>query len=501
MGLSSGAFFGSRLNMEAFGKSRKWSQVLPAFIATFGAFGCGTGIAWPSVVQQQIECSHDNSSITSQNSTNCELGLSSAQFANVASFFHIGCAVVGPCAALLTRQLGRKWTMVLLALPFMAGLTLIITASGEWMLDLGRFLFGFSGGAFALLAPAYTVETVEPGLRGALASLQQLMASFGVFFSGLVGKFVTWQTLSGLLIVAPALMAVGLVFMPRSPVFLLSKGKVDEAKKALLFLRGPDFDVNSEMKEMEQSLEDSKAVGSISLLTLLTNRVYLMPFLISMVAQFLQQFCGINAVFSYAVTIFEDAKVDLDAYVCNILVAVTQIVFTAVSMVFVDRLGRRVLLVASELVMCSCLIAIGVYFYLKSKVDPGSSDTLQAFTPYVTQETIENIAMVPLVAVLLFVAGFSIGLGPIPWVINAELFPKEAKNIGASLCASFNWFCAFLVVRFYPSAVEAFHVYNTYFFFGGVCLLGVIFVILAVPETKGKTEEDMKAYFSGRRRS
>ena len=71
----------------------------------------------------------------------------------MASFFHIGCAVVGPCAALLTRQLGRKWTMVLLAFPFMAGLSLIITANGEWMLDLGRFLFGFSGGVFDLLAP------------------------------------------------------------------------------------------------------------------------------------------------------------------------------------------------------------------------------------------------------------------------------------------------------------------------------------------------------------
>jgi len=329
-------------------------------------------------------------------------------------------------------------------------------------------------------------------------------ASFGVFFSGLVGKFVSWQTLSGLLIVAPALMAIGLVFMPRSPIFLFSKGKVDEAKKALLFLRGPDFDVNAEMKEMEKSLEDSKAVGSISIITLLTNRVYLMPFLISMVAQFLQQFCGINAVFSYAVTIFEDAKVDLNAYVCNILVAVTQIVFTTVSMFLVDRLGRRVLLVASEVIMCACLIAIGVYFYLKSQVDPGNSDTSQggnSALPYVTQETIENIAMVPLVAVLLFVAGFSIGLGPIPWVINAELFPKEAKNIGASLCASFNWFCAFLVVRFYPSAVEVFHVYNTYFFFGAVCFLGAIFVILAVPETKGKTEENMKAYFSGSRTS
>merc|ERR550519_8746 len=143
---------------------------------------------------------------------------------------------------------------------------------------------------------------------------------------------------------------------------------------------------------MEQCLEESKAIGSISLLTLLTNRVYLMPFLISMVAQFLQQFCGINAVFSYAVVIFKDAKVDLDPYVCNILVAVTQIVFTAVSMFLVDRLGRRVLLVASEVIMCACLVAIGVYFYLKSKVDPGSSDTPEAFLPYVTKETVEDIA-------------------------------------------------------------------------------------------------------------
>ena len=186
--------------------------------------------------------------------------------------------------------------------------------------------------AFWNPAQAYTVETVEPGLRGALASLQQLLASFGVFFSGLVGKFVSWQLLSGLCIIAPALMAIGLVFMPRSPVFLLSKGKEEEAKKSLRFLRGPNFDVNSEMKVLEASLEESKAVGSISIVSLLTNRVYLKPFLISMVsgtifqqtrifvrenvpalhnwmkaqvAQFLQQFCGINAIFSYAVTIFE----------------------------------------------------------------------------------------------------------------------------------------------------------------------------------------------------
>ena len=107
---------------------------------------------------------------------------------------------------------------------------------------------------------------------------------FSLFFSGLVGKFVSWQLLSGLCIIAPALMAIGLVFMPRSPVFLLSKGKEEEAKKSLRFLRGPNFDINSEMKALEASLEESKAIGSISIVSLLTNRVYLKPFLISMVS-------------------------------------------------------------------------------------------------------------------------------------------------------------------------------------------------------------------------
>ena len=123
---------------------------------------------------------------------------------------------------------------------------------------------------------------------------------------------------------------------------------------------------------------------------------------------------------------------------------------------------------------------------------------------------VEKIAFLPITATMVFVASFSIGFGPLPWVMNSELFPREAKALGSSIgrcsnkaiknhifCAGtmLNWTCAFLVVYFYPLAETALSKYYCYFFFALVCLIGAIFIVIFVPETKGKTEEDMKNYF------
>ena len=202
-------------------------------------------------------------------------------------------------------RIGKKWTMIILALPFIAGWVLIVFAVNAPMLYIGRLLTGFAAGAFGLLAPSYTSEIAEPNIKGALGSLQQLIATFGVLFVTVVGKYVTWKVLSGILLVFPTLMAVWMFFMPESPVFLVSKGRREDAKKSLLFLRGPNFDVSTELATIEESVEASKAVGSVGFTTLISNKVYLAPILLSMVLMFLQQFSGINAVISYAVQIFK----------------------------------------------------------------------------------------------------------------------------------------------------------------------------------------------------
>ena len=107
----------------------------------------------------------------------------------------------------------------------------------------------------------------------------------------------------------------------------------------------------------------------------------------------------------------------------------------------------------------------------------------------------DSLAFLPITTTITFTAAFSIGFGPLPWVINSEIFPKEVKGLASSICAMFNWFCAFLIVYFYPLAEKALNKYVCYFFFAAVCLGGGVFIHLAVPETRGKTEEDMRNYF------
>merc|ERR1712154_364707 len=158
----------------------------------------------------------------------------------------------------------------------------------------------------------------------------------------------------------------------------------------------------------------------------------------------------------------------------------TQFLFVFVSMLLVDRFGRKMLLIISDVLMGVSMIALGIYFVLKETE---------------SENTIDKLAFLPITATMLFIASFSIGFGPLPWLLNSELFPREAKALASSLGGMFNWSCAFLVVYFYPMAETALTKYYCYFFFALVCLLGSVFIIAFVPETKGKTEEDMKNYF------
>ena len=202
-------------------------------------------------------------------------------------------------------RVGKRWTIIILALPFIIGWVLIMLAVNAPMLYAGRLLTGFSGGAFGLLAPSYTSEISEPSIRGALGSLQQLIATLGVLFVTVVGKVVAWRVLSGILLVFPILMAVLMFFMPESPVFLISKGRRQDAKKSLLFLRGPHINIEPELDTIELNVEASKTVGNVGVVTILSSRGYLVPVLLSMALMFLQQFSGVNAVVSYAVQIFQ----------------------------------------------------------------------------------------------------------------------------------------------------------------------------------------------------
>lgn len=158
---------------------------------------------------------------------------------------------------------------------------------------------------------------------------------------------------------------VSLFFMPESPTFLMLRGKEEEAKNALQWFRGKNYNCDEEIEKLKATCETEKNVGSVSLKTLLTERTYYYPFMVAMSLMFMQQFSGVNVVIFYAQAIFRDAGSCMDPGLASFLVAAAQVFGVVIAIMVVDKYGRRILLIISDLFMCLSILVLGVFFYLK----------------------------------------------------------------------------------------------------------------------------------------
>jgi len=472
-------------------------QLIPTLGATLGAFGLGNVLVWSASALTDIEDEGD-------------LVLSTSQQALVGSIFSIGAAVVPLFAALLMPRIGKKWFLISLAFPFIAGwVVLLLAKTGDvsshyWMLLLGRLLTGFAGGAFVIAAPSYVADLAETKYRGALATMMQLMVTLGILFMNVLCGQVDWQLLSGIAIIFPVLMVVWMFFMPRSPVYLINKGQTEEARKALQAFRGKSAKIDAEFQQMEDDIMKTKEIGSIGLSELFTKPEYLKPMGISLALMAFQQLSGINYVMAFSTIIFEDAGSSLSSCVSTMILGVIQVVFTGVASLVVDRFGRKILLVTSDLTMTIAMVGMAVFFKFKEgckecEEDDDSTTTTLSPDVFVEATTVDSLAgWLPLVSMMTFIAGFAVGFGPLPWVMNVELMPPEARNVAASFCTSFNWTISFLVAFFIPQLGEAINPSNTYIIFAVICAIGTAFVIFIVPETKGKSESEIRELFSSK---
>ena len=191
-----------------------------------------------------------------------------------------------------------------------------------------------------------------------------------------------------------------------------------------------------------------------------------------------QQLSGVNAVIFYAESIFRDAGFSGDPRLGAVIVGVVQVVATFVSCLLMDRLGRRILLILGGVFMCLSCVAFGVYYYLDD----------------------HSLNWLPLVCTLVYITAFSLGWGPIPWLVLGELFPIRAKGLASSMAAALNWSLAFVVTKEFTAMQAAITNYGTFWMFGGVCFFSVFFVIFGMFETKGKSLEEIQEHFEGRNR-
>ncbi|CAH0584046.1 unnamed protein product [Chrysodeixis includens] len=454
---------------------RKLPQYIAALSATLGALAAGSMLGWSAPVMVKL---------TDNSTSDYDFPVSVAQGDWISSIINLGAAFICFPIGLVMDVIGRKKTMLLLVVPFTLGWLLITFGTSVPMLIAGRFITGVAGGAFCVTAPAYTSEIAQDSIRGTLGSYFQLMITIGILFAYGVGGYTSVFVFNILCTCIPIIFGIVFFFMPESPNFLVVKGRNDEARESLIRLRGSSYDVDSELNSLKAKAEESQR-NKVSYLSAIKQKTALKAILICYALMLFQQLSGINAVIFNASQIFADAGATIPSTISTIIIGVIQVVATFVSSLVVDKLGRRILLLLSALIMCVCSTALGVYFFLQQ-------------THGADADIVQNISWLPLVSLSFFIIAFSLGFGPIPWMMAGELCRIDIKAFVGSTAGTLNWLLSFTVTSTFNSLNTAIGAGQVFWLFAGIMLVGFVFIFFIVPETKGKSVEEIQVMLGGR---
>lgn len=434
--------------------------------------------AWLGSVAMGTNLGYSSPAIPSLKNETTGLSLTENEVSWFSSLMTLGALTGGLVAGFLVDSLGRKISIIFSSAGFILGWSLIATASTVVILCLGRVITGFFTGIISLAVPVYVSEISRPEVRGVLGAGIQLSVTIGILAVFLFGKFLNWNSLALLCMTLPAAMALLMLFMAESPRWLLQKGKRDEALKALHFLY-PFADHEAEREAIETNLRMSPK-ESFQMKELQQPFIY-KPIMISLFLMFAQQMSGINAVMFYAIKIFETAGSTIPPDDSMVIIGVVQVVATLVATMLMDKGGRRVLLLVSAALLALSLGVLGTYQYMKA----------------MDENSVSNIGWLPLACLSIFIIGFSCGMGPIPWLMMGELLPSRVRGFATGVCTCFNWTMAFVVTKTFNDMIRILNVHGVYWFFCSVMVLSFIAVVVTVPETKGKTLEEIEQAFRG----
>nr|CAH8839196.1 unnamed protein product [Trichobilharzia regenti] len=404
--------------------------------------------------------------------------------------FVIGGLIGGLSGGIIANKLGRKRTLLILSLPTIIGSVLImlsLAVNSFEVIILGRFIIGVSAGAYTVVAPNYLSEIAPLSSRGAAGTMNQFVIVFAILLSQILGLSqvmgteTLWPYLLGLCAPVCLLHVICMLFCPESPSYLyLIKGDKDGARDALLILRGKNYDVQMELDSIQHNMEYS-GDNQLSM-----KDFFQIPYLrwglfVALIPHFGQQLSGINGILYYSVPLFESIGLsNKDATLVNLGVGATILLGTIISIFIIDRGGRRVLLL------------IGFSICLFSLISFTTVLAIQKFTGTLW------LTYIAILIIYLFVSGFSIGPGSIPWFIVAELFTQEHRDTASSVAVGTNWLCNIVVGLVFPQLLA---IMDIYAFIPFICILITVIVLIALylPETKGfspiYTESVFKAQF------
>ncbi|MFC8520986.1 sugar porter family MFS transporter [Streptomyces sp. NPDC057257] len=388
----------------------------------------------------------------------------------------IGAMVGAVTSGYAAERISRRNTKILSGCLYVCGAIGCALSVNSGMLVGFRFLLGISVGTASFVSPMYISEVSPPRVRGGLTSFNQLAITSGIliaylvdyFFRGLPGN---WRWMLGVAAIPGAALAIGMLTVPRTPRWLVEHGRDGEALDVLRRLRAGarDSDAQEELRDIRRAVDESRDTRVRDLV-----QQRLRPLLlVGLALALFQQFVGTNTVIYYAPTILQNTGLNADTAIAQTLaVGITNLVFTVVAVLLLDRVGRRPLLLTGTAVLTAALVVLAVYF---------ASDTVADSAPWLA-----------LVALVVYIAGFAVGLGPVFWLMISEIFPQTLRSAGMSVSTVANWAANFTISVSFLSLVGAITRPGTFLLYAGLGVCALVFFARRVPETSRRSLEEIQ---------
>jgi sugar porter (SP) family MFS transporter len=391
----------------------------------------------------------------------------------------LGAVTGAVVAGFLADLISRKWTIFAAGVVYTVAALWSGLAQSTGSLIAARAVLGLAVGTASFVTPLYISEHVPPKLRGGTVSFNQLMITSGIFIAYLVDYFFkdvtnNWRWMLALGALPGIVLTVGMLLVPHTPRWLLQQGREDEARTVLKRTRDDDDGIDDEVNEVKEITE---AESQVALRDLVAPSIRPM-LVVGIGLAFFQQFVGVNTVIYYSPTILKFTGLTSDQSITQALsVGITNVVFTIAAILMLDRVGRRKLLLAGTVGLTVALVVLGIFF---------ASSNLQ-----------HNDAWIALAALIVYIACFALGLGPVFWLMIAEIFPLRERSHAMAVCTIVNWGANFLISYFFLDLVARISVKGTFWLYAGFGVLAVIFFAFKVPETKGRSLEDIEHDLTG----
>ncbi len=390
----------------------------------------------------------------------------------VVSSILIGAVFGAGASGALGDRLGRRKMVLIAAVIFAAGSIGMAFSPTIGVLIFFRIVTGLAVGAASALVPTYISEISPTDLRGSLSSVFQLAITLGILLAYMVNFALAgaeaWRWMLGLAAVPAVVLFVGMYLVPETPRWLIKNNLMDEARAVLRRSRGRQ-DVEQEVKEIQEVEREESQTEARELLAPWVRPMLVVGIGLAM----LQQFVGINTIIYYAPTIINDTGLGASASIlATVGIGTVNVLFTLVAIWLIDKLGRKNLLLYGLTGMTLGTIILGLGFVL-----PGLSGVVS----YIT-----------LGGMLLYIASFAASFGPIVWVMLPEIFPLQIRGSAVGVSSLSNWVANFIVALLFPVLIAALGETPVFWGLGVICVLAMIFVYFLVPETMGRSLEEIE---------